>query len=294
MYCEYYGMTAKPFQLSPEPGLFYGSKNHKRAMAYLEYGLHQGEGFVVITGEIGSGKTTLVGTLFRKLKSEKVVAARISNTNLDPDETLRLVVGAFGMPYADGSKSVLLKRLELFLRQAQQQGKRALLVVDEAQNLSVDTVEELRMLSNFQVNDHPLLQIFLLGQPEFRRTLMCAEMEQLRQRVIAAFHLDRLDSSETRRYIEHRLNACNWSGNPGFSDAAHAEIYDYSRGIPRKINTLCDRVLLMGFLENMTDFDREDIQKVIAEIEQEFMLGDVAQERGRHAHAAGSVSVVPT
>ncbi|MDO9190267.1 MAG: XrtA-associated ATPase, partial [Sulfurimicrobium sp.] len=247
MYEQFYGLKAKPFQLKPDPNFFFGSKGHKRAMAYLEYGLSQGEGFIVITGEVGAGKTTLVRNLFRNLESEKIIAAQIVNTHLDSDDTLRMVASAFGLPYEDATKASLLTRLEQFLRACDRQGKRALLVVDEAQNLSPRTVEELRMLSNFQTDDKSLLQTFLLGQPEFRRTLLSDDMQQLRQRVIATYHLGPMDATETRSYIEHRLHTVGWHGDPSVSDEAFSAIYDYSGGIPRKINTLCDRLFLMGY-----------------------------------------------
>ncbi|PWB59464.1 MAG: ATPase [Nitrosomonadales bacterium] len=280
MYEQYYGFNAKPFQLKPDPAFFYGSKGHKRAMAYLEYGLSQGEGFIVITGEVGAGKTTLVRNLFRKLEPEKILAAQIVNTHLDSDDTLRMVAAAFGLPYEDTSKAALLTRLEQFLRTCDQQGKRALLVVDEAQNLSPRTVEELRMLSNFQTADKSLLQTFLLGQPEFRRTLLSGDMQQLRQRVIATYHLGPMDAAETRAYIEHRLNTVGWHGDPSMSEDAFAAIYDYSGGIPRKINTLCDRLFLMGYLEEIHAFRSSEVNDVIGDIQQEFNLpasGDDAQ-----------------
>ena len=171
MYETYYGLSAKPFQLRPDPHFFFGSKGHKRAMAYLEYGLSQGEGFIVITGEVGAGKTTLVRNLLNKIPTDQIVAAHIVNTSLDPEDTLRMVVSSFGLPYEGASKAELLNRLEQFLRTVDRQGKRALLVIDEAQNLNARTVEELRMLSNFQTDDRSLLQTFLLGQPEFRATI---------------------------------------------------------------------------------------------------------------------------
>ena len=272
MYESFYGLSAKPFRLRPDPHFFYGSKGHKRAMAYLEYGLSQGEGFIVITGEVGAGKTTLVRNLFNNLPSEQIVAAHIVNTHLDSDDTLRMVVSAFGLPYENVSKAGLLTRLEQFLRVADQQGKRALLVVDEAQNLKPGTVEELRMLSNFQTDDKCLLQTFLIGQPEFRATLHSAGMQQLRQRVIASYHLGPMDAEETQAYIEHRLSTVGWNGDPAFSSAAHAAIFGNTGGIPRKVNTLCDRLLLMGFLEEMHAFDEADVQEVIADIAQDFEL----------------------
>lgn len=272
MYESFYGLSAKPFQLKPDPHFFFGSKGHKRAMAYLEYGLSQGEGFIVITGEVGAGKTTLVRNLFQKLESEKIHAAQIVNTHLDADNTLRMVAAAFGLPHENTSKADLLTRLEQFLRQCEQKGKRALLVVDEAQNLSPHTVEELRMLSNFQTAEKSLLQTFLLGQPEFRKTLHSRNMQQLRQRVIATYHLGPMDATETRAYIEHRLHTVGWRGDPSLSDDAFAAIYDYSGGIPRKINTLCDRLFLMGYLEEIHDFGDSEVNEVIADIQQEFDL----------------------
>ncbi len=275
MYESYYGLSAKPFQLRPDPHFFYGSKGHKRAMAYLEYGLSQGEGFIVITGEVGAGKTTLVRSLFNRLPSDQIVAAHIVNTHLDPDDTLRMVVSAFGLPYEGASKTDLLTRLERFLCDVDHQGKRALLVIDEAQNLSARTVEELRMLSNFQTDDKSLLQTFLLGQPEFRATLHSPGMQQLRQRVIASYHLGPMDAQETRAYIEHRLATVGWQGDPAFDDGAHAAIFAYSGGIPRKVNTLMDRVLLMGFLEELHAFTEEDINTVIRDINEEYKVPEV-------------------
>ena len=270
MYESFYGLSAKPFRLRPDPHFFFGSKGHKRAMAYLEYGLAQGEGFIVITGEVGAGKTTLVRNLFNKLSSEQIVAAHIVNTHLDSDDTLRMVVSAFGLPYENVSKADLLTRLEQFLRSSDQQGRRALLVVDEAQNLKPGTVEELRMLSNFQTDDKCLLQTFLIGQPEFRGTLHSPGMQQLRQRVIASYHLGPMDAEETKLYIEHRLGTVGWKGDPSFSDGAHDAIFAYTGGIPRKVNTLCDRILLMGFLEEMHGFEESDVANVIGDIAEEF------------------------
>ena len=272
MYETYYGLSAKPFRLRPDPHFFYGSKGHKRAMAYLDYGLSQGEGFIVITGEVGAGKTTLVRNLLNNLPSEQIVAAHIVNTHLDSDDTLRMVVSAFGLEYENVSKADLLTRLEQFLRAVDQEGRRALLIVDEAQNLTPRTVEELRMLSNFQTDDRSLLQTFLLGQPEFRTTLHSPSMSQLRQRVIASYHLGPMDAPETQAYIEHRLTTVGWNGDPSFSSGAHAAIFAYTGGIPRKTNTLCDRLMLMGYLEELHAFTEDDVNTVIRDIDEEFEL----------------------
>jgi putative secretion ATPase (PEP-CTERM system associated) len=270
MYTEYYHLSAKPFQLKPDPDFFFGSAGHKRAMAYLEYGMAQEEGFIIITGEVGAGKTTLVRNLFKKMESDKIVAAQIANTGLNSDDTLRIVSAAFGLEYEGLSKASLLIGIEKFLHQCDQNEKRALLVVDEAQNLSSHTVEELRMLSNYQTDKKPLLQTFLLGQPEFRKILLGEDMQQLRQRVAATYHLGPMNQAETKSYIEHRLATAGWRNDPSFSEDAFTAIYEYTGGIPRKINTLCERVLLMGCLEEIHELGATEINDVIRDIQQEY------------------------
>ena len=269
MYESYYRFSAKPFQLSPDPRFFYGSKGHRRAMAYLEYGLSLGEGFIVITGEVGAGKTTLVRNLLRQLESENIIAAQLVSTQMDADDTLRSVAATLGLEHEGINKSALLKNLEDYLVAATRQGKRVLLIVDEAQNLTPRAVEELRMLSNFQTNERSLVQTFLLGQPEFRGILQSQDMQQLRQRVIASYHLGPMDADETRGYIEHRLKMVGWAGNPSFSDAAFAELHGFTGGIPRRINTFCDRLLLYGYLEEKGRFDVAEISEVIQDLRKE-------------------------
>jgi len=269
MYEKYYGFSAKPFQLKPDPRFFYGSKGHKRAMSYLEYGLSQGEGFIVITGEIGAGKTTLMRNLFSELASKNIVAAQIVNTHVDSDDILRLVAGAFGIEYENTSKATLLHRIEQFLRQVDREGRRALLVVDEAQNLSSRALEELRMLSNFQTDDKCLLQTFLLGQPEFRQIMHSSEMQQLYQRIIANYHLGPLDIVETRDYIEHRLTTVGWKNDPKINRDAFIAIHNFTGGIPRKINSFCDRMFLMGYLDEIRNFSATEIGLVIKDIQQD-------------------------
>ncbi len=269
MYESFYGLRAKPFQLNPDPEFFFGSRGHRRAMAYLEYGLHQNEGFIVITGEIGAGKTTIVRNLLDKLDSEQVVAAQLVSTQLDSDNILRLVAAAFGIPSRSLDKADLLLALEAFLVTTTAAGKRALLVVDEAQNLTAGAVEELRMLSNFQLEDHALLQSFLIGQPEFREMMQSPEMQQLRQRVIASYHLGPLDGEETRGYIEHRLHHVGWSDNPRIDDGVFHKVYSATGGIPRRINTLCDRILLAAFLAEKNRIAEEDVEAVLEELREE-------------------------
>ena len=266
MYESFYGLTSKPFQLNPDPSFYFGSKQHRRATAYLEYGMHQNEGFIVITGEVGAGKTTIVRGLLDSLDSEKVVAAHLVSTQLDADDTLRLVGAAFGVRTKDVAKSDVLMALEAFLYNFTLKGKRCVLIVDEAQNLTPRAVEELRMLSNFQYGNHALLQSFLVGQPEFRDMLQSPHMQQLRQRVIASCHIGPMDADETRGYIEHRLTCAGWKDNPHFGDDAHDAVFKASGGVPRRINLLCDRLLLFGFLAGKTTYGAEEVNEVAKEI----------------------------
>ncbi len=270
MYESFYGLTGKPFQLTPDPAFFFGSRGHSRAMAYLKYGVHQGEGFIVITGEVGAGKTTLVRNLLQQLPSKQLVAVQIVSTQLDSQDMLRMIAGAFfGVAPELPDKAALIMGLERFFRRLHAEGKRALLVVDEAQNLSPQAVEELRMLSNFQHNDKSLLQSLLLGQPEFREMMQRPEMRQLRQRVTASAHLGPLDVEETQAYIEHRLHRVGWNGNPSFEPAAYQRIHEVAAGIPRQINVLCDRLLLAGFLGEKTHLTSDDVQEVFIEFGKE-------------------------
>lgn len=270
MYEAYFKLTGKPFQLNPDPAFYFGSRGHRRAMAYLEYGLHQNEGFIVVTGEIGAGKTTLLRSLLEHLDPGKVVAANLVSTQVDQNDILRMVAAAFAVPSRGLDKAGLLLALETFFVSLAAAGKRALLIVDEAQNLSQGAVEELRMLSNFQLEDHALLQSFLVGQPEFRDIMQSPDMQQLRQRVIASYHLGPMDAAETRAYIEHRLGHVGWNGDPHFDDDSFVTIYGHTGGIPRRINSLCDRLLLAAFLSERHDIGRADVEGVIDELKEEF------------------------
>jgi putative secretion ATPase (PEP-CTERM system associated) len=269
MYTEFYKLNALPFQLTPDPRFFFGSSVHNRAMAHLTYGLNQGEGFIIITGEVGAGKTTLVGYLLATVDASRYVAAKIVTTHLGGDDMLRMVAAAFGVDHEGADKATLLGRIEGFLTTSFERGLRCLLVVDEAQNLSVPALEELRMLSNFQVGEQVPLQSFLLGQPQFRNILASKDLDQLRQRVIAAYHLDPLSDQETQAYVEHRLRTVGWNGDPEITAAAFTEIYRHTEGVPRRINTLCSRLLLFGFLEEQHRIDGEAVAQVAEDLRQE-------------------------
>ena len=288
MYTSFYHLQGKPFQLSPDPKFFFGSTGHKRAMSYLRYGLSQGEGFIVITGGIGTGKTTLVRNLFSELDRDRVVAAQLVTTQLESEDMLRMIVGAFGLDAEAGSKATLIKRFEDFLKNCAREGQRVLLVVDEAQNLPARSLEELRMLSNFQVWNTPLLQSFLLGQEEFRATLQSDGLEQLRQRIIASCHLSPLSLEETREYMEHRLTVVGWKNDPRFGSDAYQRIHRLSGGIPRKINVLCDRLLLFGFLEERRELDGAAVDTVAEELAEELQPARDGGESPRRPPAADS------
>ena len=270
MYDQFYGLTGRPFQLTPDPHFYFESTTHRKAMSYLGYGLAQGEGFIVITGDIGAGKTTLVGHLMATIDSARLTAAKIVSTQVDGDDILRLAAQAFGVSADGADKAVLLGRIEIWLHEQARSGRRSLLIVDEAQNLPISALEELRMLSNFQLGGQALLQIFLLGQPEFRDTLRISPaLEQLRQRVIATHHLDPMMPNEVEPYILHRLSLVGWNGNPQFTADGFVEIFRATDGIPRRINALASRVLLLGAIDKLRVIDGKVVEAVIADMVQD-------------------------
>lgn len=273
MYEEFYGLSHKPFQLSPDPKFFFSSEHHKKAISYLKYGLSQQEGFIVITGAIGTGKTTIARSLLNQVDCGDVVAAQLVTTVLNPAELLEMIVLSFDIKSDAKNKTSLLHDFEKFLLGLHQQGKRAVLLVDEAQNLPAESVEELRMLSNFQVGKHPLFQSFLLGQNELRTIIQAPGMEQFRQRIIASCHLQALTQEETRQYIQHRLELAGWHGDSLISFTAYSIIHAKTQGIPRMINLFMDRLMLFGFIEELKHFNIEAVDAVISEIAGELTMG---------------------
>lgn len=287
MYESYFGLTGAPFLLNPDPSFFFDSRGHSSALSYLKFGLYQAEGFIVVTGDIGAGKTTLVRTLLSDIDNDKVVAAQLVSTQLEAGDLLRSAITAFGIPLKGNTKSELISTLEAYLTLLATQNKRAVLIVDEAQNLSRDAIEELRMLSNFQFGNQALLQSFLIGQPELRDMLLSRSLEQLRQRVIASYHLGPMDREETRRYVEHRLKKVGWNDHPHFDDDAFDEIYQWTSGIPRRINLLCNRLLLATYLAEGHDITATDVARIAMEIRAEIGEPTLTRVEGASPQAQG-------
>ncbi len=270
MFDKYYRLSGPPFLLTPDSRFFFGSSGHSRAISHLVYGLSQQEGFIVITGEVGAGKTTLVEHLWSQLDRSTYVLARVVTTQVSGDDLFRLAMAGFGLGDTPGTdKSTLLRRFEHMVRDQHKQGRRCLLVIDEVQNLSLAAMEELRMLSNIVVDGRASLQTILLGQPQFRPMLASQDWEQLRQRVLASCHLGPLSEAETRFYIEHRMRLVGWATDPAWQDPVFGAIYRHSGGIPRRINTLCSRVLLFAALEEAHVISSRMVEETAEELERD-------------------------
>jgi len=273
MYEEHFGLTGRPFQLTPDARFWYETATHRKAMAYLGYGLAQGEGFIVVTGDIGAGKTTLVGHLTGLLDPAARNVITIVSTAVPADDLLRIVATGLDVDPHGLAKAQLLTAIERGLHATARSGRRTLLIVDEAQALPVDALEELRMLSNFQAGGHALLQILLLGQPEFRERLHGSDrLEQLRQRVIAIHHLDPMEPHEVADYVAHRLSVVGWQGRPDFAEDAFAALYDGSGGVPRRLNQLAGRVMLHAAIEGLELIDGDVVRHVLRDLHDDLPL----------------------
>jgi putative secretion ATPase (PEP-CTERM system associated) len=286
MYTEFYKFAGQPFQLTPDPHFYFESGTHRKAMSYLGYGLAQGEGFIVITGEVGAGKSTLVAHLMATIDPNRLTAAQIVTSKLGGEELVHVVAQAFGLHIDGHDKASALGAIEAFLHEEARAGRRCLLIVDESQNLSIEALEELRMFSNFQLGAHPLLQTLLLGQPEFRDTLNAHPgLEQLRQRVIATHHLEAMEPGEIQPYVEHRLALVGWTGNPLIDSRVYPALYEASAGVPRRINQIANRVLLLAAVEQRREIDTAMLGQVVDELQGDAAQGVAAQVGKRPVEA---------
>ena len=274
MYESFYNLKAEPFRLTPDHKFCYSHSSYRKAKAYMQYAFERAEGFVMITGKAGTGKTTLVNDLIDSLPKSKVKVATLVSTQLEADDLLRMSAFAFGLDSNVTHKATLLQDISKLLISNHKKGQRALLIVDEAQDLSVSSLEELRLLTNFQINNHQLVQIFLLGQEKLGELIRRPEMEQVHQRLIAAHHLEALSEEDTKAYIKHRLTKAGWRGDPAISNAIYSIVFQSSGGIPRRINSICSRLLLHGSVEQLHQLSVLDGKIVLEELEQEGLAGE--------------------
>ncbi len=292
-YVEHFELSEQPFRLTPDPEFVYWSKQHARAKAYMESTIWLADGFVVITGEIGSGKTTLLQSFLSEIEDD-IVYAVISQTQLTPTQFLQAVLAEFGFKPFNKRKVELLDMLNMFLIEQYSNGKKVILVVDEAQNFSRKVLEEIRLLSGIETHKEKVIRIILAGQPELKATLDSPNLKQLVQRVRLRFHLGPLDRRETREYIEHRLNVAGRGDNTLFAEDTFATIHRYTGGVPRLINTLCDTALLCAFADEKKFLDSGDVMSAVQELnwkEIEHSTGTY-QQISQHVVSAGQPTYV--
>ncbi len=264
-FLEHFNLNKQPFGLTPDPEFVYWSKQHAGAKAYMESTIWLADGFVVISGEIGSGKTTLLQSFLAEL-GDDVVSAVVSQTQLKPTQFLQAVLAEFGFKPFKKRKVELLDMLNMFLIEQYSKGKKVILIIDEAQNLSKKVLEEIRMLSGIETQKEKILRIILAGQPELKETLDSPSLKQLVQRIRLRFHIGPLDDREMREYIEHRLKVAGRDDNDLIADDAFAPIYRYTGGIPRLINILCDTALLCAFADDKQTVDVGDVMSAVKEL----------------------------
>ncbi len=266
MYLKFYGLSEPPFNMTPDPRFLLYTRHHREAYEHVFYGVEQRKGFIQLTGEVGSGKTTICRALLAGLKSDTNTAL-ILNPCLTGNQLLRAILHDFGLSSGSRDRLALIETLNRFLLDQVAVGCNVALIIDEAQDLSADLLEQVRLLSNLETDQHKLMQIILCGQPELVRRLDAPELRQLRQRVTVRYHLRPLTESETSEYIDHRLRTAGWQGEPLFTpDAAHA-VYAYANGIPRLTNALCDVSMLAGYVAQARTLDGACVRKAVQQLE---------------------------
>jgi general secretion pathway protein A len=280
MYAGFYGLRGLPFELTPDSRLFYPSQIHRGALAYLTYGLRKSEGFVLITGDVGTGKTLLVDYLLSIIDGDRYLTSKILTTQIEPDDMLRMVASGFGLDPTDQPKSTIIRQLERFLSEVRKRHIRPLIIVDEVHNLPRTSLEELRMLSNYRFEGAPVVQTFLLGQTQFRKALANGALEQVKQRVVASSHLRPLSRDETRNYVEHRLRAVGWNEDPSIAVELFSLVHAETHGIPRRINVVFDRLMLLGYVEERHDIGPDLFDTVIKELRAEGLFAQPAPVEG--------------
>ncbi len=277
MYTSFFGFRCKPFQLSPDPEFLFLSGVHKRALTYLRYGIEENFGFILVTGEIGTGKTTIIRSMIRQLPRE-IKLARLHNTKVSSHQLISMINEEFGLDAKNKDKSELLRELTDFLIEQYADGARAAIIIDEAQNLSVDLLEEIRLLSNLETDKAKLLQIILVGQPELNEKLGRPGLEQLRQRIAVSTHISPLNREDAEAYIRHRLRVAGNENAVTFAEGVMDEIYAFSGGIPRLINILAEFTLLAAFIDTKKSIDLELIKEIINDLRNERALMTAAKE----------------
>jgi type II secretory pathway predicted ATPase ExeA len=272
MFESFYGLREDPFRLSSDHRFCFPHRSYARARAYVDYALHRAEGFVLVTGSPGTGKTTLINELLSNLPAQTTRAATLLSTRLEAEDLLRMTAYAFGLKSREQPKAMLLQQLMEYVSREHRRGVRVLLIIDEAQDLSASALEELRLLTNLHESGRPLLQIVLVGQEALRELVRRPEMEQLHQRLIAAWHLQPLAPHETIGYVRHRLETAGWQGDPLFEPGVMETVFGFSQGVPRRINLICSRLLLHGCIAELHALTREDALELVRELGEEELL----------------------
>lgn len=266
VYLEYYGLTESPFDITPNPRFLFFSAKHREAFNHLLYGIRERKGFVQLTGEVGSGKTTICRALLEQLGANYATAL-ILNPVLNPDQLMKAIAMEFGLEVKGLDRLETVAVLNQFLLEQAEKGREVVLIIDEAQDLTNELLEQVRLLSNLETDDCKLLQIVLMGQPELRNRLNDHRLRQLRQRITVRYHLTPLSRTEMSQYIQHRLQISGSKGLPNFTGWALWRIHRYSKGIPRLVNALCDKSLLAGYVQQKDRIDYRTVGLAINELE---------------------------